>query len=106
MRRSWKTQYSSKHRTQNFPSPLLAVNFWRICLDESQLVASKVKAAAKMCSMLKSRYRWCVTGTPMSNSVNGEFIPALSGIVWYRGYGEDYVRRIPLGEKLKTRAQA
>ncbi|VDO27383.1 unnamed protein product [Haemonchus placei] len=68
--RSWKTQFSTTGRTQNFPSPLLAVNFWRICLDESQLVASKVKAAAKMCSLLKSRYRWCVTGTPMSNSVN------------------------------------
>ncbi|XGW30737.1 hypothetical protein V3C99_009586 [Haemonchus contortus] len=68
--RSWKTQFSTAGRTQNFPSPLLAVNFWRICLDESQLVASKVKAAAKMCSLLKSRYRWCVTGTPMSNSVN------------------------------------
>ncbi|VDP05481.1 unnamed protein product [Heligmosomoides polygyrus] len=46
----------------------LAVN---ICLDESQLVASKVKAAAKMCSMLRSSKRWCVTGTPLATSVNG-----------------------------------
>ncbi|WKY03622.1 hypothetical protein Q1695_004962 [Nippostrongylus brasiliensis] len=56
--------------TQISPSPLLAINFWRICLDESQLVASKVRAAAKMCSLLRSRFRWCVTGTPLSTSVN------------------------------------
>ncbi|KIH46856.1 protein, SNF2 family, partial [Ancylostoma duodenale] len=57
---------------EKHPSPLLAVNFLRICLDESQLVESKVKAAAKMCSLLRARNHWCVSGTPLSKSVNGE----------------------------------
>ncbi|KJH51024.1 protein, SNF2 family [Dictyocaulus viviparus] len=55
---------------RKYSSPLLALNFWRICLDESQLVKSKVKAASKLCSLLRARNRWCVTGTPLSSSVN------------------------------------
>ncbi|KAJ1346246.1 hypothetical protein KIN20_000999 [Parelaphostrongylus tenuis] len=55
---------------RGYPSPLLALNFWRICLDECQLVKNKVHAASKLCSMLRARYRWCVTGTPLSSSAN------------------------------------
>ncbi|KAK6749536.1 hypothetical protein RB195_001882 [Necator americanus] len=58
---------------QNYPSPLLAAIFFRICLDESQLVESKVKAASRMCSFLRARYHWCVSGTPLSKSVNDLF---------------------------------
>ncbi|VDK49990.1 unnamed protein product, partial [Cylicostephanus goldi] len=76
----------SRPSTQKYPSPLLAVNFLRICLDESQLVESKVKAAAKMCSFLRGRYHWCVTGTPLSKSVND-----LYGLVCFLGLFPYYI---------------
>ncbi|KAL6739926.1 hypothetical protein Aduo_013323 [Ancylostoma duodenale] len=71
---------------EKHPSPLLAVNFLRICLDESQLVESKVKAAAKMCSLLRARNHWCVSGTPLSKSVND-----LYGLICFLGLFPYYI---------------
>jgi hypothetical protein len=44
-------------------SPLLEVEWWRVALDEAQLVGHS--AAAAMASRLRSQIRWCVTGTPV-----------------------------------------
>lgn len=41
-------------------------------MDEAQLVEGS-SAAAEMCLKLSAEIRWCVTGTPMSKSVNGLF---------------------------------
>ena len=51
-------------------SRLLQFGFWRIMLDEAQLVASTNSAAAKMTSQLWRRHAWVVTGTPVSSRVN------------------------------------
>ncbi|ETW08388.1 hypothetical protein, variant 1 [Aphanomyces invadans] len=47
-------------------SPLTHVKWWRICMDEAQLVENTQTKASLMALALKSTLRWCVSGTPFS----------------------------------------
>jgi len=47
------------------PSPLACLEWWRVVLDEAQMVESSTTAAAKMALRLKTVHRWCVSGTPI-----------------------------------------
>lgn len=51
-------------------SPLLSVNWWRLCFDEAQLVEGTFSRAAQMASALIANYRWAITGTPIQQSVD------------------------------------
>ncbi|VDD93016.1 unnamed protein product [Enterobius vermicularis] len=59
------------------PSPLISVEWWRVinnftrsvCLDEAQVVEGVTCCAYQMCQKLAAVNRWCVTGTPIKNSV-------------------------------------
>lgn len=51
-------------RVQVETSPVLCVTWWRVCLDEAQMVESATAKAAEMALKLSTRNRWCVTGTP------------------------------------------
>ncbi|KAH9494650.1 hypothetical protein Btru_020414 [Bulinus truncatus] len=55
------------------PSPLVAVEWWRICLDEAQMVECVTTKTAEMALRLKAVNRWCVTGTPLMRSVEDIF---------------------------------
>ena len=54
----------TKKRYRVIPSPLINIEWWRICLDEAQRVEGTASAAAKMASRLLSCNKWCITGTP------------------------------------------
>ena len=47
-------------------SPLAMLGFWRIVLDEAQVVSNTNSAAALMASALWRRHAWVVTGTPVN----------------------------------------
>jgi E3 ubiquitin-protein ligase SHPRH len=49
------------------PTPLLSVKWWRLALDEAQMLG--LGTVAEMACNLKSRFRWCVSGTPFSQGV-------------------------------------
>ncbi|KAK9861722.1 hypothetical protein WJX84_002580 [Apatococcus fuscideae] len=51
-------------------STLLAWGFWRVLLDEAQLVAHTSSVAAQKASSLWRRHAWTVTGTPLSNRLS------------------------------------
>ncbi len=47
------------------PSPLTAIKWWRVVLDEAQLIESSTADAARMALRLPACHRWCVSGTPL-----------------------------------------
>ncbi|KXS18467.1 hypothetical protein M427DRAFT_96122 [Gonapodya prolifera JEL478] len=49
--------------------PLLQMRYHRVILDEAHNIKNKDTATAKACFELSAEYRWCLTGTPIQNSV-------------------------------------
>ncbi|CAF1108288.1 unnamed protein product [Didymodactylos carnosus] len=54
------------------------IKFWRLCLDEAQMVDTPNTPVSKMAKQLQAHHRWFVTGTPFSRSTND-----LVGIIQY-----------------------
>lgn len=52
------------------PTLLTRIFWWRICLDEAQMVESNVAAATEMASRLHTKHRWCITGTPIQRKLD------------------------------------
>lgn len=50
------------------PTPLTRLTWWRVILDEAQMVEGASKAA-EMAASLSMVNRWCVTGTPISHGL-------------------------------------
>ncbi|KAK1995784.1 SNF2 family domain-containing protein [Colletotrichum falcatum] len=50
-------------------SPLTKISWWRVCLDEAQMIESGVTGAAAVARLLPRVNAWGVTGTPVKNDV-------------------------------------
>lgn len=46
-------------------SPLTQISWWRVCLDEAQMVESGVSSAAQVAMRIPRENGWAVTGTPL-----------------------------------------
>lgn len=64
---SRKLRYQKKYAA--LPCPLLALRFWRMCIDEAQMVESDSTKVAEMALRITAVHRWCVTGTPVQKTV-------------------------------------
>ena len=54
------------------PCPLLALKFWRVCIDEAQMVEGDgTTKLMQMALKIDAVHRWCVSGTPVQRSVEG-----------------------------------
>ncbi|KAJ0412478.1 hypothetical protein ATCC90586_005498 [Pythium insidiosum] len=61
---------SRRKRYAFITSPLVHLRFWRVCMDEAQVGVENTRLqAALTVARLSSRFRWVVTGTPLSTSV-------------------------------------
>lgn len=52
-------------------SPLLSLQWWRICLDEAQIVGGATTEVANMAQKLASVHRWAISGTPAQRGLSG-----------------------------------
>lgn len=53
-------------------SPLTQLCWWRVCLDEAQMIESGVSKAATLARLIPRVNAWGVTGTPVKDSIEGE----------------------------------
>ncbi|OCT54437.1 SNF2 family helicase/ATPase [Cladophialophora carrionii] len=56
---------NKKTREKPPKSPLTQISWWRVCLDEAQMVESGVSAAATVARLIPRDHAWAVTGTPL-----------------------------------------
>ncbi|KAJ6762274.1 E3 UBIQUITIN-PROTEIN LIGASE SHPRH FAMILY MEMBER [Salix koriyanagi] len=52
------------------PTLLTRIFWWRVCLDEAQMVESNAAAATEMALRLSTKHRWCITGTPIQRKLD------------------------------------
>ena len=71
-------------RTEKWSSPLLHCEWWRIVLDEAQTVSSGKSNTAVMSALLERQHSWCVSGTPLANSIAD--LRGLLNFLWFRPF--------------------
>lgn len=64
------------------PSPLTYINWWRVVLDEAQLVENKNNRPSLMVKQLQAVHRWASTGTPIEK----DSISCLYGLLFFINY--------------------
>ncbi|KAI0442355.1 SNF2 family N-terminal domain-containing protein [Xylaria telfairii] len=57
-------------RTGNEGGPLFSWNWLRVVLDEAHHIRNRSSETFQSVCALKSRYRWCLTGTPIHNCLD------------------------------------
>ena len=74
-------------------SLLLQFGFWRLVLDEAQLVAQSSSVAAQMTSSIYRRHAWTVTGTPIASYVDEIQARTLTGTLRCQQFQSQYPQR-------------
>ncbi|KAF5384216.1 hypothetical protein D9615_003378 [Tricholomella constricta] len=59
----------TKKSKWNKKAALFGVQWWRVVLDEAHNIKNEKTKGAIACCELNAKFRWCLTGTPMQNSV-------------------------------------
>lgn len=54
-------------------SPLVQLSWWRVCLDEAQMIENGTSNAATVARLIPRMNAWVVTGTPVQKDISGEF---------------------------------
>ncbi|KAJ5954332.1 hypothetical protein N7501_008611 [Penicillium viridicatum] len=54
-------------------TPLVRLSWWRVCLDEAQMIESGVSNAAKVARLIPREIAWTVTGTPLRRNIDDLF---------------------------------
>ena len=50
-------------------SPLVQLSWWRVCIDEAQMVENWTNNAAKLARMIPRVNAWAITGTPVKDDI-------------------------------------
>nr|VWO96010.1 Alcohol dehydrogenase [Ganoderma boninense] len=49
--------------------PISQIKWFRVVLDEAQFIRNRSTRCSKAVAMIRSKYRWCLTGTPITNTL-------------------------------------
>ncbi|KAI1976973.1 hypothetical protein LOZ51_006526 [Ophidiomyces ophidiicola] len=63
----------NRKRLPRRKSPLVQISWWRVCIDEAQMVESGVTNAAKVALLIPRCNAWAVTGTPLRKDMKDLF---------------------------------
>lgn len=74
-------------------SPIHALHYHRLILDEAHSIKSRTTGVAKACFALKSTYKWCLSGTPVQNRI-GEFFSLLR-FLEVRPFSDYFCKKCP-----------
>ncbi|KAH9289743.1 hypothetical protein KI387_033860, partial [Taxus chinensis] len=72
----WKKTHSETVKKKNRrgselgPGPLAKVGWFRVVLDEAQIIKNRRTQVARACWGLRAKRRWCLSGTPIQNSID------------------------------------
>ncbi|XP_037037910.1 E3 ubiquitin-protein ligase SHPRH-like [Bradysia coprophila] len=64
-----ETRLRDRKRYAALPCPLILIEWWRVCLDEAQMVENVNWNYAKLARMVSAINRWCVSGTPIKDGL-------------------------------------
>lgn len=56
-------------RTSEQSKPLFTINWRRVVIDEAQYIRNRSTRVSRACCHLNATYRWCLTGTPITNTL-------------------------------------
>ncbi|EME43483.1 hypothetical protein DOTSEDRAFT_89325 [Dothistroma septosporum NZE10] len=74
-------------------SPIHAIHFHRLILDEAHSIKTRTTGVAKACFALTGTYKWCLSGTPVQNRI-GEFFSLLR-FLEVRPFADYFCKRCP-----------
>jgi E3 ubiquitin-protein ligase SHPRH len=61
-------RFEKQHEARK--SPLVQISWWRVCLDEAQMVESGVSNAATVARLIPRCNAWAISGTPLRKDVS------------------------------------
>ncbi|KAL2259405.1 hypothetical protein VTK26DRAFT_6921 [Humicola hyalothermophila] len=82
-------------------SPLVQLSWWRVCIDEAQMVENWTNNAAKLARRIPRINAWGVTGTPVKDDIQKD----LRGLLLFLRY-EPYASDTRIWNLLTTRDKA
>ena len=62
-----RARRNATRRYPHIPPPLTKLTWWRVIMDEAQMVGGGASAPSQMMERIPAINRWCVTGTPLSS---------------------------------------
>ena len=62
-------------------SPLVKINWWRVCIDEAQMIETGVSNAARVARIIPRVNAWAVSGTPLRKDMTDIY-----GLLLFLGY--------------------
>lgn len=62
--------FRHKKKYESRRSPLVEMSFWRVCLDEAQMIEGGYTNAAKLARLIPRVNSWAVSGTPIKSDIN------------------------------------
>lgn len=93
-------QLRHERRFISSKTPLLGVVWKRVILDEAQMVESSTAMASEMACDLVSKFRWCVTGTPVLRGLSD--IEGLMSFLRVPFFAKDIIGKPALSVQLIT----